>query len=64
MQQTANEHGWPHALVTYAHFGVEDAPRNSTGCALPAGGGVRMQLHWHENPHYRFATRPDVSPIR
>jgi predicted TIM-barrel fold metal-dependent hydrolase len=22
--------------------------------------GVRMQLHWHENPLYRFATRPDL----
>ena len=22
--------------------------------------GVRMQLHWHENPLYRFAARPDL----
>ena len=23
--------------------------------------GVRMQLHWHENPQYRFATHPDLA---
>ena len=23
--------------------------------------GVRMQLHWHENPAYRFASRPDLA---
>ncbi len=22
--------------------------------------GVRQQVHWHENPQYRFAPRPDV----
>jgi predicted TIM-barrel fold metal-dependent hydrolase len=22
--------------------------------------GIRMQLHWHENPLYRFAPRPDL----
>jgi len=23
--------------------------------------GVRMQLHWHENPLYRFASGPDLA---
>ncbi len=23
--------------------------------------GARMQLHWHENPLYRFASRPDLA---
>ena len=27
---------------------------------LPATRGSRQQLHWHENPQYRFAPRPDV----
>ena len=27
---------------------------------LPATRGIRQQLHWHENPQYRFAPRPDV----
>ena len=28
--------------------------------AFPLMRGVRMQLHWHENPMYRFAPRPDL----
>ncbi len=28
--------------------------------AFPLMRGVRMQLHWHENPQYRFAPRPDL----
>jgi predicted TIM-barrel fold metal-dependent hydrolase len=27
----------------------------------PALRGVRMQLHWHENPLYRFASSPDLA---
>ena len=26
--------------------------------------GVRMQLHWHENPQYRFAAQPDLARDR
>jgi predicted TIM-barrel fold metal-dependent hydrolase len=26
----------------------------------PLVRGVRMQLHWHDNPLYRFAARPDL----
>ena len=61
MQQTANEHGWPHALVAYADFGVEDVrPQLDRLARYPLVRGVRMQLHWHENPLYRFAARPDL----
>ncbi|MCA3648316.1 MAG: amidohydrolase family protein, partial [Methylobacterium sp.] len=27
----------------------------------PSMRGVRMQLHWHENPLYRFASGPDIA---
>src|SRR3712207_3298782 len=27
---------------------------------FPLMRGVRQQIHWHENPLYRFAQRPDV----
>ncbi len=27
----------------------------------PSVRGVRMQLHWHENPLYRFAQTPDLA---
>ena len=61
VQQTANERGWPHALVAYADFGVEDVrPQLDRLARYPLVRGVRMQLHWHENPLYRFAARPDL----
>ena len=35
--------------------------RSSTGSTrYPLVRGVRMQLHWHENPLYRFAARADL----
>ena len=27
----------------------------------PLMRGARMQLHWHENPLYRFAAKPDLA---
>ena len=61
VQQTANEHGWPHALVAYADFSVDDVrPQLDRLARYPLVRGVRMQLHWHENPLYRFAARPDL----
>lgn len=61
VQQTANEHGWPHAIVAFADFNVDDVrPRLDRLAKYPLVRGVRMQLHWHENPLYRFAARPDL----
>ena len=61
VQQTADEHGWPHALVAYADFSVDDVrPQLDRLKRYPLVRGVRMQLHWHENPLYRFAARPDL----
>jgi len=61
VQQTANEHGWPHALVAYADFSVDDVrPQLDRLARYPLVRGARMQLHWHENPLYRFAARPDL----
>jgi predicted TIM-barrel fold metal-dependent hydrolase len=61
VQQTADEHGWPHAIVAYADFGVEDVrPQLDRLARYPLVRGVRMQLHWHDNPFYRFAARPDL----
>src|SRR5215218_389720 len=61
VQQTANDHGWPHAIVSYADFGVDDVrPQLDRLARYPLVRGVRMQLHWHENPLYRFAARPDL----
>ena len=61
VQRTASETGWPSAIVSYADFGAEDVrPQLDRLARYPLVRGVRMQLHWHENPLYRFASRPDL----
>jgi predicted TIM-barrel fold metal-dependent hydrolase len=61
VQQTANEHGWPHAIVAYADFSADDVrPQLDRLARYPLVRGARMQLHWHQDPLYRFAARPDL----
>jgi predicted TIM-barrel fold metal-dependent hydrolase len=61
VQSIADGYGWPHAVVGYADF-LDDAVGETLKrqSAFPLMRGVRMQLHWHENEMYRFATRPDL----
>src|SRR3954454_10372674 len=55
-QKTAEESGWPHAIVGYAGMSVEDVrPQLDRLKRYPLLRGVRMQLHWHDTPEYRFA---------
>ena len=62
VQSVADETGWPHAIVAYADFMVEDVrPQLDRLAKYPRLRGVRMQLHWHENPQFRFAARPDLA---
>jgi predicted TIM-barrel fold metal-dependent hydrolase len=61
VQQTHEETGWPHAIVAYADFAADDVrPQLDRLARYPLVRGARMQLHWHENPMYRFATRADL----
>jgi len=61
VQETADRHGWPHAIVSFADFNVEDVrPQLDRLARYRLVRGARMQLHWHENPLYRFAARPDL----
>jgi predicted TIM-barrel fold metal-dependent hydrolase len=61
VQRTADERGWPHAIVAYADLSVEDVrPQLDRLKRYKRLRGVRMQLHWHDNPLYRFADRPDL----
>ena len=61
VQQTHAETGWPHAIVAYADLSVADVrPQLDRLARYPLVRGVRMQLHWHENPIYRFAARADL----
>jgi predicted TIM-barrel fold metal-dependent hydrolase len=53
--------GWPSAMVACADLfdpdiaGVFAAERE----ASPLVRGIRLQLHWHEDERYRFASAPD-----
>lgn len=61
VQSVADAHGWPHAVVGYADLmdeNVEATLKAQSAFALMRG--IRMQLHWHDNEMYRFATRPDL----
>lgn len=61
VQSVADDTGWPHANVAHADLADPDAGSLLKRLAdLPATRGIRQQLHWHENPQYRFAPRPDV----
>jgi predicted TIM-barrel fold metal-dependent hydrolase len=57
----AQRSGFPIAIVAYADMLTEDArPQFDALAKEPSVRGVRMQLHWHENPLYRFAKEPDL----
>jgi predicted TIM-barrel fold metal-dependent hydrolase len=61
VQRTADEHGFPHAIVAYADMDTDDVrPQLDRLARHKLLRGVRMQLHWHDNPLYRFAARSDL----
>ncbi|HEY4370518.1 MAG TPA: amidohydrolase family protein [Burkholderiales bacterium] len=61
VQESADQHGIAQGIVAYANLADPNV-----GAVLDAHlkyanvRGIRQQLHWHENPTYRFAPRPDV----
>ena len=60
LSDTAKASGWPHAIVGYADMTVDDVrPQIDRLKKYPLLRGVRMQLHWHETPAFRFAKSPD-----
>ena len=61
VQETAERTGWPHAIVGSADMLAEDCPSTFRAQAAisPLMRGTRLQLHWHENPAYRYAPVPD-----
>ena len=61
VERAATETGYPHAIVGYADFLSSDVrPQLDRLTKYPSMRGLRMQLHWHENPQYRFAAKPDI----
>lgn len=66
VQSVSDQSGWPHAIVAYADFTVDDVRSQLDRLAkYPSMRGVRQQFHWHENPLYRFASNPDmcINPV-
>lgn len=62
VQKQAYEGGTVAGIVGYADFTVDDVrPQLDRLARYPLMRGVRQQLHWHENPLYRFATQPDLA---
>ncbi len=62
VQAAADETGFPIAIVGYADFLVEDVrPQCDRLTKYPGMRGLRMQLQWHQNPQYRFASAPDLA---
>lgn len=55
--------GWPQAIVGYCNLleGDVEAVLEAQAAASSRMRGVRMQLHWHDNPLYRFAAAPDLA---
>ena len=65
VQSVADETGWPHAIVAYCDFTKPKIHRLLDKFKrFPLIRGFRQQLHWHENPQYRFAPRDQLTDPR
>jgi predicted TIM-barrel fold metal-dependent hydrolase len=61
VQAVSDRTGWPHANVAHADLSdPECGALIERLAALPATRGIRQQLHWHENPQFRFASHAEV----
>lgn len=62
VQKTADETGFPQAIVGYADFLAKDVrPQLDRLTKYPGMRGLRMQLQWHDNPQYQFASGRDLA---
>ena len=53
--------GFPQGIVAFADLAHPDVEFVFNKlAAIPNVRGIRQQLHWHETPLYRFASRPDA----
>jgi predicted TIM-barrel fold metal-dependent hydrolase len=60
--EASERSGFPIAIVAYADMLAEDVrPQLDRLARNGRVRGVRMQLHWHENALYRFASGPDLA---
>jgi predicted TIM-barrel fold metal-dependent hydrolase len=62
VEAEADNHGMIGAIVGYADFNVDDVrPALERLKPYPRMRGLRQQLHWHENPAYRFAAHAEMA---
>jgi predicted TIM-barrel fold metal-dependent hydrolase len=62
VQKVGDETGFPQAIVGYADFLTPDVrPQLDRLTKYPGMRGLRMQLQWHQNPQYQFASGPDLA---
>lgn len=60
--ESAKRAEFPVGIVAHADLLAEDIrPALDALAKEPSMRGVRMQLHWHENPLYRFASGPKLA---
>jgi predicted TIM-barrel fold metal-dependent hydrolase len=61
VQRTHEHSGWPHAVIGSADLFDERAGEAfaEQAAASPLMRGTRLQLHWHEDERFRFATARD-----
>ena len=61
VQSVANQHGFPHAITAFADLSAPDVA-TTLDWELSSGNtrAIRQQLHWHDKPLYRFASKPDI----
>lgn len=60
LNELYQETGWPTAVIGSADLFDPDAiDVMKQQASLPIVRGTRLQLHWHENPEFRYATAPD-----
>ena len=65
VQSVADETGWPHGIVAYCDFTQDNIRQHLDKFEKnPLIKGFRQQLHWHENPQYRFAPREQLTDPR
>jgi predicted TIM-barrel fold metal-dependent hydrolase len=61
VDSVAEQNGVPHVIVAFADLASPDLGRvldRYTACQRVHG--IRQQLHWHSNEHFRFQSRPDL----
>lgn len=62
VQRVSDDSGWKTGIVGFADFTNRDVrPQLDKLTSYQGMRGIRQQLHWHDNPIYRFAASPNLA---